>query len=168
MKTAVPTIFNFPPHLLKKNTAMARRTKLVSRTMEVSDSLVCTSVPSCSYLAQPHNRPGPVTPSCSVLDDEAVADFDNGDSGSNADHNNAIVEENTAEKTNVVDSVLHDDIVMIDVHADLEEAVTDNITECTTSGDSQSILPDHSYICTTQEHNVPVFGDHSYIVSQNT
>ncbi|XP_062288233.1 THAP domain-containing protein 5-like [Scomber scombrus] len=164
-KTAVATIFNFPPHLLKKTTTMAMRTKLVSMIMEVSDSLVCTSVPSCSsssYLTQPPNRPGPVTPSCPVLDDEAVADFDNGDSGSNADHNNAIVEENTAEKTNVVDGVLHDDIVMIDVHADVEEAVTDDITECTTSVDSQSILPDHNYICTTQKHNVAVFGDHSY------
>ena len=99
MKTAVPTIFNFPPRLTKRATTRPTRTKLVGMTGEVSDNLGCTSVPSCSSSS---NTPGPGAPSCSVLDvqgscsvlDEAVTDFDNGDSGSIADHNNAIVEEN--------------------------------------------------------------------------
>ncbi|XP_062298593.1 THAP domain-containing protein 5-like [Scomber scombrus] len=162
-KTAVPTIFNFPPHLMKKTTPRPTRTRLVSMTMKVSDSLVCTSAPSCSSssnLAQPHNKPEPVKPSCSVLNDEAVADFDIvRDSGSNPDHNNAIVEENTDEKTNVVDSVLDDDIVMVVIDSDIEEAYNNDIIERTTREDSKSIRLDHNYSSTTQKHNVPVLDE---------
>ncbi|KAL1023221.1 hypothetical protein UPYG_G00037910, partial [Umbra pygmaea] len=55
--TAGPTIFKFPPHLCpKKGRNRATRTKLVSLTTEVRNSLVSTTGPSCSLascLAQP-------------------------------------------------------------------------------------------------------------------
>ncbi|KAM7365865.1 hypothetical protein PAMP_016758 [Pampus punctatissimus] len=123
--TAVPTIFNFPLHLLKKKEASrATRTKRVS--MEVSDILVSASVPSCSAPAEPPAGPGPAAPLCSVWKIEAITDFDNGDSSSipSFHHINVIVKQEP-EEMDVTDSV-HDSI-KTEVHDDIKTEVHDDI-----------------------------------------
>ncbi|KAM7375607.1 hypothetical protein PAMA_014624 [Pampus argenteus] len=131
--TAVPTIFNFPLHLLKKKEASrATRTKRVS--IEVSDILVSHSVPSCSAPAEPPAGPRPAAPLCSVWKIEAVTDFDNGNSSSipSFHHINVIVKQEP-EEMDVADCV-HDyvkievhDYVKTEVHDDVKTEVHDDV-----------------------------------------
>lgn len=163
--TAVPTIFNFPPHLLKKReTTKATRIKSVSMTMKVSDCSDSTSVPSCSspgYFPQ-HNWQEPVSPLSSMMDDEAITEMDNRDSVSNlsAEYNIVTVKEEPDEET----SICQENIVV--VHANVDEVVSGDRTECATSQDSRTITHDHSYLCTTQRQ-ISVCTDHSYIGSES-
>lgn len=115
-KTAVPNIFNLPPHLLKK-TGTARLTQARS----VSDPFVSSSAPSHSPLAQPYGYPQSVPHLCSVFMKKVNHV---GSVSIPSDPNTAIVIKDTAEECHVADSILQVDIVMIDANTDVTEVVS--------------------------------------------
>ncbi|XP_044200334.1 THAP domain-containing protein 5-like isoform X1 [Thunnus albacares] len=163
--TAVPTIFNFPPYLLKKKeTTKATRIKSVSMTMKVSDCSVSTTVPSCSapgFIAH-YDWREPITSLCSVFDNEADTEMDNRDSVGDlsAEYNIITVKEEPDDEI----SICPENTVMVKTDAD--EVVSGDRTEHTTSQDSQTITHDHSYLC-TKPPQPSVCTDHSYIGSES-
>ncbi|CAK6979695.1 THAP domain-containing protein 5-like isoform X1 [Scomber scombrus] len=178
--TAVPTIFNFPPYLVRKKEA-TKATRIKSVSMTVSDGFAPAPVPLCSPPSyQPHWELGPVSPPppsppaaplCPVFNNEFVPKTESEDIKiSPADFNMVTVKEEPVEEPveepseEPVEEPIHYNIVVIT--ADFGQVVADDTTESSTSQDSQAVSHDHSYLC-TKEKQLPACNDHCYIGSES-
>ncbi|KAF1379144.1 hypothetical protein PFLUV_G00173030 [Perca fluviatilis] len=156
--TAVPTIFNFPPHLRKKEPPA--RPTLNSSTGGVNDPLVS---PADHYIV--------------VVKQETAEEADVDVKQEPAEETDVDVKQEPAEETDVVDDVLPDYVVKLVIKADVNEAAAednadvdevaaDDMTEYTTSGDAKTVILDHDYFSKKQKE-IRMCSDHMYGISES-